>query len=296
MGESLQPREIDAVVKYLFARAIGHGDSDLRGLRRFLGQGYAPVRAHEKMTPRRLAQAPRRCSEHAAVLAWSLGRAAAADAPNGRRSRRRFAASSSASRRSMSVAGFGELACGSNGGPPRQQLDDWTGVRQMPARGQRPARGLRPLRRRGRLYRPGDRRSALRPRQDGTRAWPATPVILSALFDRDGVVRACASSPIRAPPPTSGAWRTCSGSRSSPATVVMAGLAWTPHRPRARPPSAAIFVKQRCEKRTPERDLFLEARFLRKPGQADLDPRTGEYKAGQFESWTRLEIFEPGLR
>src|SRR5215468_1574795 len=28
---------------------------------------------------------------------------------------------------SMTLDGFGELACGSNGGPPRQRLDDWTG-------------------------------------------------------------------------------------------------------------------------------------------------------------------------
>ena len=27
----------------------------------------------------------------------------------------------------MTMDGFGELACGSNGGPPRQRIDDWTG-------------------------------------------------------------------------------------------------------------------------------------------------------------------------
>src|SRR5258708_34821325 len=27
----------------------------------------------------------------------------------------------------MSIDGFGEFACGSNGGPARQKLDDWTG-------------------------------------------------------------------------------------------------------------------------------------------------------------------------
>ena len=29
IGESLQPREIDAVVKYLFAKAVGRGAIDL---------------------------------------------------------------------------------------------------------------------------------------------------------------------------------------------------------------------------------------------------------------------------
>jgi hypothetical protein len=41
---------------------------------------------------------------------------------------------------------------------------------------------------------------------------------------------------------------------------------------------------------------MVETHLLRKPGQADNDPITGEYKAGQFESWTRFEIFDPNYR
>ena len=33
----------------------------------------------------------------------------------------------------MTLDGWGELACGSNGGPPRQELDVWVGLQKMPA-------------------------------------------------------------------------------------------------------------------------------------------------------------------
>ncbi len=36
--------------------------------------------------------------------------------------------------------------------------------------------------------------------------------------------------------------------------------------------------------------------MLRKPGQGDLDPATGEYRAGQFESWTRFEVTDPSYK
>src|SRR5258706_95656 len=58
----------------------------------------------------------------------------------------------------------------------------------------------------------------------------------------------------------------------------------------------SIFLKQRCEKVTPERALSVEARFLRKPGQSDVDPVTGDYTTGQFESWTRFELLDPSYR
>ena len=57
-----------------------------------------------------------------------------------------------------------------------------------------------------------------------------------------------------------------------------------------------IFLKQRCEKVTPERRLMVEARFLRKPGQTDIDPITGDYTSGQFESWTRFELTDPNYK
>jgi hypothetical protein len=58
-------------------------------------------------------------------------------------------------------------------------------------------------------------------------------------------------------------------------------------------PVGGIFVKQRCRKTTDARDLTVAAHFLRKPGQSDTDQATGEYRAGQYESWTRFELMEP---
>ena len=88
----------------------------------------------------------------------------------------------------MTMDGFGELACGSNGGPPRQRLDDWKGFATCRAE----ASGLHEVYARfddedefiGRaiddpLY-AGER--------TGTRV-AGHPIILSVLFDDDGVLR-----------------------------------------------------------------------------------------------------------
>src|SRR5215470_18291270 len=90
---------------------------------------------------------------------------------------------------SMTLDGFGELACGSNGGPPRQKIDGWsdfakcrpeeTGLHEVYARFEDEAEYIGkaiddPLYAQGKL---------------GTRV-AGHPVILSALFDRDGVLRA----------------------------------------------------------------------------------------------------------
>ena len=62
------------------------------------------------------------------------------------------------------------------------------------------------------------------------------------------------------------------------------------------PVGGGVFIKQRCEKHTAERDLFVEAHFLRKPGQSDINPATGEATTGQFESWTRFELMDPNYK
>ena len=61
-------------------------------------------------------------------------------------------------------------------------------------------------------------------------------------------------------------------------------------------PVGGVFIKQRCEKTTPERAMTLETHFLRKPGQHDIDPETHEYTQGQYESWARFELLDPGYR
>ena len=119
------------------------------------------------------------------------------------------------------------------------------------------------------------------------------PVILSVLFDDDGVLRGL---------------RFVSDPRAEPTARRMAHLlrlavinrygagGWKcvdlpPDH--GETPVGGVFLKQSCEKTTPERHLFVSAHFLRKPGQSDIDPATGEYTEGQFESWTRFELLDP---
>jgi hypothetical protein len=196
----------------------------------------------------------------------------------------------------MSTDTFGDLACGSNGGPPRQPIDDWSEFRKC-----RPEpSGLYEVNARfddeqeyiGRaiddpLYAQG---------RVGTRV-AGHPVILSVLFDKDGVLRGI---------------RMVSDPRASITERRMAHMlrlavinrydpdGWTctdlPPAPGETPVGGGVFIKQRCEKRTAERNLFLEAHFLRKPGQSEVDPATGEPTSGQFESWTRFELMDPNYQ
>jgi hypothetical protein len=194
---------------------------------------------------------------------------------------------------SMSTDGFGDFACGSNGGPPRQKLDDWSGFHKC-----RPeASGLREI-----YVRFDDEDEYIGKAIDdtlfagqrtGTRV-AGHPVILSVLFDDAGVLRGL---------------RFVSDPRGSPLERRMAHLlrlavinrygaaGWTcTDVPAAEgeTPVGGVFLKQRCTKLTAERHLTVEAHFLRKPGQSEIDPATGEYTSGQFESWTRFELMDPG--
>ena len=195
----------------------------------------------------------------------------------------------------MSTRGFGEFACGSNGGPPRQRIDDWAAYGKCRAEDS----GLHEVYARfddedeyvGRAI--DDPLFAAQRR--GTRV-AGHPVILSVLFDGGGILRGL---------------RFVSDPRGDPGARRMAHLlriaiinrydpaGWTCT---DIPPAAGetavggIFLKQKCEKVTPERALSVEARFLRKPGQSDVDPVTGDYTSGQFESWTRFELLDPSYR
>ena len=195
--------------------------------------------------------------------------------------------------RRMSLDGFGEFACGSNGGPPRAKLEgfaDFAKCRAEPS-------GLHEV-----YLRFDDEEEYIGraidddqyTRKIGTRV-AGHPVILSVLFDADGILRGIrfVTDPRAAP-----------GERRMAHLLRLAAInrygpqGWTcVDQPAAAGETAVggVFVKQRCRKTTTERDLTVEAHFLRKPGQSDTDPATGEYRAGQYESWTRFELMDPGF-
>jgi hypothetical protein len=195
----------------------------------------------------------------------------------------------------MTLDGFGELACGSNGGPPRQKLDDWTdfakcraepsGLHEVYARfddeQEYIARAIdQPLYAEGRI---------------GTRV-AGHPIILSVLFDDDGVLRGLrfvtdprASLPERR---MAHLLRLAIINHYDPSGWSCTDLPAEP----GETPVGGVFIKQRCVKVTPERHMTVEAHFLRKPGESDVDPATGDYTSGQFESWTRFELMDPSYR
>ena len=193
--------------------------------------------------------------------------------------------------RTMSTDTFGELACGSNGGPPRAALDgfaDFAKCRAEPS-------GLHEV-----YVRFDDEAEYIAKaigddqytRDIGTRI-AGHPVILSVLFDDGGILRGI---------------RAVTDPRAAPAERRMAHLmrlavinhygteGWTcVDEPAAaeETPVGGIFIKQRCRKTTAARDITVEAHFLRKPGQSGTDRATGEYRGGQYESWTRFELMDP---
>jgi hypothetical protein len=196
---------------------------------------------------------------------------------------------------SMTMDGFGELACGSNGGPPRQRIDDWTGFGKCPAE----PSGLHEVYARFDDEAEFIGRAIDDPLYAGSRTGTRVaghPIILSVLFDDAGVLRGL---------------RFVSDPRAAPVERRMAQLLrlaiinhydpadWTCTDLLAEPgetPVGGIFIKQHCEKTTQERRMTLDARFLRKPGQSDIDPATGDYTSGQFESSTRFELLDPAYQ
>lgn len=55
------------------------------------------------------------------------------------------------------------------------------------------------------------------------------------------------------------------------------------------------FLKRRCTATVDGRFITIDRRYLRKPGQAQYDPLTGQELTNYFESSTRLEVLSAGL-
>ena len=140
----------------------------------------------------------------------------------------------------MTLDGFGDLACGSNGGPPRQKLEDWSDFGKC-----RPEdNGLHEVYARFDDEDEYIGRAIDEPRyargKTGTRV-AGHPVILSALFDRGGVLRGAAlrhRSARGAARAAHGAYAAACG--ASTATSPTDGPAPIFRRPRAKRRSAAF--------------------------------------------------------
>ena len=195
----------------------------------------------------------------------------------------------------MTLDGWGELACGSNGGPPRQELDAWSDFKTCPPE----TNGLHEVTARfddeDEYVAKALGEPSYAAQRTGTRV-AGHPIVLSALFDDGGILRGI---------------RMVSDPRAAPAERRMAHLlgvavinrygtdGWAcTDLPPAEGESAVggVFIKQRCDKTMPGRALTVETHFLRKPGQHDVDPATHDYTRGEFESWTRFELLDPDYR
>jgi hypothetical protein len=55
-------------------------------------------------------------------------------------------------------------------------------------------------------------------------------------------------------------------------------------------PVGVLFIKQRCTGLRDGRQITVESRFYRRPGQAEMSPTSGTLTKAQWESSTRFEM------
>jgi hypothetical protein len=195
----------------------------------------------------------------------------------------------------MTTDGFDDFACGSNGGPPLAPLSGWDEFRKCKPE----PSGLHEV------YVTFDDQLAYQAKAMGDDTFPSEssgtrvgghPVILSVLFNDDGLAQGIriVTDP-RAP----------LMDRRMGQLLRLRVMAhygedgWTCVNLPAdhgETPVGNVFIKQRCEKMEPSRHLIMQARLLHKAGQTDFDPVTKDFRPGQFESSTRLEILDPALK
>ena len=187
---------------------------------------------------------------------------------------------------------FDDYACGSNGGPPQQPLAGWSDYGKCPAE----PSGLREvyfryddeLEYRARAH----RAQTMIAQYAGTKVFDF-PVIVSALFDADGVL---AGLRIVSDPGVSPQVRKQGYTLSNFLKARYGNDRWdcrdTPPAP-GETPVGILYINQRCTMLTKDNmRAFLETRFLRRPGQAEFSG-SGKLTVGQFDSSTRLELLRP---
>jgi hypothetical protein len=189
-----------------------------------------------------------------------------------------------------------EFACGSNGGPPRQPLRDWTGFAECPP----DDNGLHEV------YVQFDdhleywarARTEFIPEfgvnQSGTRI-AGHRAIVSVLVNEQGIVDGIR---VVTDPRTEVQDRRLAYLLGDLVKRRYGQEGWEcVDRPPegGQSPVGGIFINERCEKLLDEtRRLVVETHFFRKPGQTGVDEQ-GQWKPGDYESSTRFEILNPEI-
>jgi hypothetical protein len=199
---------------------------------------------------------------------------------------------------------FKGLACGSNGGPPRRQLADWSEFRRCPVE----PSGLHEV-----YFEYDDELEYIARARDLDREitrWAGTTeagfsVIVSALFNDDALLKG-----IRVVTDSRPDYRndiTEANLRKRADAYQFGGLMASRYGIEARRDCKSLtggegesavgelFVKQSCEFADPARGrrVVVQANFYRKPGQSAVNRQLpSQLTDGQFESSARLEIFQ----
>ena len=186
--------------------------------------------------------------------------------------------------------GFGEYACGTNGGPPSRPLSGWSEFERC-----RPEpSGLREV-----YFRYDDELEYWAKANDlpteierysGTKVYDF-PVVLSALFDNGG---ALAGLRIVSDPRDTTQSRDEAYTLRNFLTARFGRDGWTCTdlpRVEGEEPVGRTFIKQDCRK-TLDGPLVavLQTRYFRKKGQYQFDPQSSKVTMGQFESTVHFEL------
>jgi hypothetical protein len=201
---------------------------------------------------------------------------------------------------------FRGLACGSNGGPPRQKLTGWSDFARCKAE----PSGLHEV-----YFEYDDEFEYIARARDlemNITRWAGTteamfPVVVSALFNDNGGLEG-----IRIVTDARADYQdhvTPANLRRRADAYVLGGIIAARYGIdaardcRSLPPAegesavGTLFIKQSCEldDRENNRRIVLRANFFRKPGQSGVNPQLStQLTQGQFESSARVEILQPG--
>jgi hypothetical protein len=187
-------------------------------------------------------------------------------------------------------SGFGEYACGTNGGPPSRPLSGWSDFRSC-----RPeTSGLREvyLRYDDELEywaKANDLPTEIE-RYSGTKVYDF-PVVLSALFDEAGTL---AGLRIVSDPRDTTRSRDEAYTLRNFLTARFGRDGWncTDLPPaEGEGPVGRTFIKQDCNKTLAGPSLaVMQTRYFRKKGQHQFDPQSSKETKGQFESTVHFEL------